>query len=129
MIRTIAAGVFALLTVAAPALADEDNPAEARQQAIAARLQEADRNRCINYGFQEGTDAFAQCRMTLDQQRKAIAAEIIANQQPRLPSPLSLIGVTTRKCSECTTCGNIERTQAASRDCRRRSGLSAPAGG
>ena len=39
------------------------------------------------------------------------------------------MGVTTRKCSECTTSGNIERTQAASRDCRRRSGLSAPAGG
>jgi hypothetical protein len=92
MIRTFAAAIFALLIVTAPAFAaDDDDPAEARQQAIAAR-QEADRNRCINYGFREGTDAFAQCRMNLDQQRKAIAAQMISHApQLPMPSPLSLI--------------------------------------
>jgi hypothetical protein len=45
---------------------------EARHQAAAAAAQEvADQNRCMIQGFQEGTDAFAQCvRMTIDQQRR-----------------------------------------------------------
>jgi len=31
----------------------------------------ADQNRCMIQGFQEGTDAFAQCvRMTIDQQKR-----------------------------------------------------------
>jgi hypothetical protein len=92
MTRTFAAAIFALLIVTAPAFGDEGHTAEARQQAIAAR-QETDRNRCINYGFEEGTDAFAQCRMTLDQQRQAIAAQMLSHAPaPPLPSPLSLIG-------------------------------------
>jgi hypothetical protein len=36
----------------------------------------ADRQQCIDYGFQEGTDADAQCRLTIDQQRKARKAAI-----------------------------------------------------
>jgi hypothetical protein len=64
---------------------------EQRAAAEAAR-QAADRNRCLSYGFQEGTDAFAQCRMTIDQQRQAIAAQMLAHApQPPMPSPLSLI--------------------------------------
>jgi hypothetical protein len=45
---------------------------EARQQAAAAAAQEvADQNRCMFQGFQEGTDAFAQCvRMTIYQQHR-----------------------------------------------------------
>jgi hypothetical protein len=65
--------------------------AQQRAAAVAAR-QEADRTRCLTYGFQEGTNAYAQCRMTIDQQRQAIAAEMIAHApQPPMPSPLSLI--------------------------------------
>jgi hypothetical protein len=71
--------------------ASPEQLAQQRGAATAAR-QEADRTRCLNYGFQEGTDAYAQCRMTIDQQRQAIAAEMIARApQPPMPSPLSLI--------------------------------------
>jgi hypothetical protein len=59
---TVFAAVLSLLIVTAPAFADDEgDAAEARQQAIAAR-QEADRNRCINYGFQEGHRPAAACR-------------------------------------------------------------------
>jgi hypothetical protein len=51
---------------------------QARQQAAATvaheawwPIQFADQNKCMIQGFQEGTDAFAQCvRMTIDQQRR-----------------------------------------------------------
>jgi hypothetical protein len=47
---------------------------QARRQAAAAAwgpIKFADQNRCRIQGFQEGTDAFAECvRMTIDQQRK-----------------------------------------------------------
>jgi hypothetical protein len=57
--------LFLLLACASP-------EEEARQQAAAAAAQEvADQNRCMIQGFQEGTDAFAQCvRMTIYQQRR-----------------------------------------------------------
>ena len=57
--------VFLLLACASP-------EEEARQQsAIAAAQEVANQNRCMIQGFQEGTDAFAQCvRMTIDQQSK-----------------------------------------------------------
>ena len=57
--------LFLLLACASP-------EEQARQQAAAAAAQEvADQNRCMIQGFQEGTDAFAQCvRMTIDQQRR-----------------------------------------------------------
>jgi hypothetical protein len=57
--------LFLLLACASP-------EEQARQQAAAAAAQEvADQNRCKIQGFQEGTDAFAQCvRMTIDQQRR-----------------------------------------------------------
>ena len=56
--------LFLLLACASP-------EEQARQQAAAAAAQEvADQNRCMIQGFQEGTDAFAQCvRMAIDQQR------------------------------------------------------------
>lgn len=53
-----------------------------------------DRATCIEYGFQEGTDAYAQCRMILDQQfgarREAAMREFIASQrlQPVAPTPV-----------------------------------------
>jgi hypothetical protein len=47
---------------------------QAQQRAAAAAAgQAADRDRCIDYGFEEGTDAYGQCRMTIDQQRRAAA--------------------------------------------------------
>jgi hypothetical protein len=57
--------LFLLLACASP-------EEQARQQAAAAAAQEvADQNRCKIQGFQEGTDAFAQCvRMTIDRQHK-----------------------------------------------------------
>ena len=61
--------LFLLLACASP-----EEPA--RQQAAAAAkawrpIEFADQNRCIIQGFQEATDAFAQCvRMTIDQQRR-----------------------------------------------------------
>jgi len=58
----------------------------ARRVPIAAR-QDADQTRCLYYGFEEGTDAYAQCRMAIDQQRRAIATEMIAHApQPPMPS-------------------------------------------
>jgi hypothetical protein len=60
--------LFLLLACAAP-------EEQARPQAAAADkawgpIEFADQNRCRIQGFQEGTDAFAQCvRMTIDQQR------------------------------------------------------------
>jgi hypothetical protein len=92
---TFAAAVFAFVMVPDPFFADETDAAAARQQAIEAR-QDADRNRCINYGFEEGTDSFAQCLMTIDQQRRAIAAQMLSHApQPPMPSPLSLIAPAT----------------------------------
>ncbi len=42
------------------------------QQAAAAAAQRADdQNKCFSYGFQAGTDAFAQCMMTTAAQRDA----------------------------------------------------------
>jgi hypothetical protein len=66
-----------------PGTAGYDKIVNLQQQkaaAIAAR-QEADRNRCINYGFQEGTESFAQCRMTIDQQRQAAAVAMMQSSQ------------------------------------------------
>ena len=59
--------LFLLLACASP-------EEQARLQTAAAAwgpTQFADQNRCRIQGFQEGTDAFAQCvRMTIDQQRR-----------------------------------------------------------
>ena len=63
--------VFLLLACVAP-------EEQATQQAAAAAAHEAwwpvgfaDQNRCMIRGFQEGTDAFAQCvRITTDQQHR-----------------------------------------------------------
>ena len=61
--------LFLLLACASP-------EEQTSQQAAAAAkawgpIELADRNRCSIRGFQEGTDAFAQCvRMTIDQQRR-----------------------------------------------------------
>ena len=57
--------LFLLLACASP-------EEQARQQAAAAAAQEvADQNRCMIQGFQEGTDAFAQCvNTTIARQRQ-----------------------------------------------------------
>jgi hypothetical protein len=57
--------VFSLVACVSPA-------EQARQQAAtSASIGFADENRCRIQGFQDGTDAFAQCvRMTIEQQSK-----------------------------------------------------------
>ncbi len=49
----------------------------AYQQAVAA----ADHQQCISYGFTPGTDAYAQCRLTLAQMRFQAEAQKEANRQ------------------------------------------------
>ena len=59
--------LFLLLACASP-----EEQARLQAAAEAGRpIKFADQNRCRIQGFQEGTDAFAQCvRMTIDQQRR-----------------------------------------------------------
>ncbi len=53
---------------------------EARMQAQIVSMDEADNNRCIDYGNQPGTPAYAQCRMQLTQMRQQAAIATQAQQ-------------------------------------------------
>ena len=67
MVRSLACTMPLLLLLACASPEEQS-----RQRAATAAAQEvADQNRCMIQGFQEATDAFAQCvRMTIDQQRR-----------------------------------------------------------
>jgi hypothetical protein len=71
------------------------------QRAVA--RQAADRDQCINYGFQEGTDAYAECRMTIDQQRRARKAAITGAILSR-PNPTITCNTMGNAYGGTTTC-------------------------
>jgi hypothetical protein len=63
-----------------------------------------DQNQCSNYGFAVGTDAYAQCRMTIDQQRRARSAAIAGAILSRpAPQPYTM---PTNPSITCNTFGN-----------------------
>jgi hypothetical protein len=64
--RAITASVFAITAFLAAC-----GPTPEQQAAMAAAQRANDQNRCIGYGFQPSTDAFASCMMTTASQRDA----------------------------------------------------------
>jgi hypothetical protein len=63
--------VFLLLACATPEERAEQEAAAAAAHESWWPIRFADQNRCIIQGFQQGTDAFAQCvEMTIDRQRR-----------------------------------------------------------
>jgi hypothetical protein len=77
-------------------------PGTAGHDARAERLAQ-DRATCVEYGFQEGSDSYAQCRMILDQQfgarREAAMRQFIASQQRQTVTPTPLPQTTTVDCT------------------------------
>jgi hypothetical protein len=65
--RAVANSVLALTIVLLAAC----GPTPEQQAAMAAAQRAEDQNRCIGYGFQPSTDAFASCMMTTASQRQA----------------------------------------------------------
>lgn len=71
----------------------------------------ADNNRCIGYGFKPGTDAYAQCRMQVDQQRVAANRETIRRITSNTYTPLPTPVVPTHTNCTSTMIGNTMQTQ------------------
>jgi hypothetical protein len=68
--NTARAGSIACLATTV-ALLSACAPSREQQAAAAAAQRADDQNKCLSYGFQAGTDAFAQCMMTTAAQRDA----------------------------------------------------------
>lgn len=87
-------------------------PGTAGHNARAERFAQ-DRALCLEYGFQEGTDAYAQCRMTLDQttmerRHAAMQAFFASQQSQRATTSLPVPQTTT---TECTAQQVYDQTQ------------------
>lgn len=62
-------------------------------------------SRCEAYGFQPGTDAFANCMMQIDQQNRASAQQFILNQSKPVPQTYQVIQPRPTTNTTCTTFG------------------------
>lgn len=66
----------------------------------------AARARCLDYGFQEGTDGYAQCRMILDMreqdQRDAAMQRFLASTQHPMAEPTPVSPPPTQTVTTCT---------------------------
>lgn len=106
----------AILIVWAVLLTGCVSPAEraAQMRAQWAAIDAADNSRCLSYGTQRGTPAYAQCRMQIAQMRQqaieadqtrraALAGAILANQRPYQPIPITPYQAPTNQGTNCTT--------------------------
>jgi hypothetical protein len=73
-----------------------------------------DRALCIEYGFREGTNEYAQCRMALDQadasRRQEVMQQYFTNLQRQQPAPVTQSPSTTTT-TTCTSQEIYDQTQ------------------